>query len=145
MRLADDVANTGIGAGKRQHRKREVEMCAAIRTVRARDAAAMRGDDRLTDGKADADSRILGAEEAVEDMRQIRSGNARPIVENGEDDQAVIIDRRLGIDPARRRARLHDRLDAVNQQVDDHLLQLNPVAHDLGKSSAKGRRQDNRL
>ena len=105
----------------------------------------MRGDDRLADGKADADSRILGAEEAVEDAGQIRGGDARPVVENGEDGRALVTDRRLCIDPARRLARLHDRLDAVDQQVDDHLLQLNPVAQDLGKASAKGRRQDDRL
>ena len=97
----------------------------------------MRGNDRLADGKADANSCILGAEEAVEDMRQVRGGNARPIVKNGEDDRAFVIDRRLGIDPARRLSRLHDRLDAVDQQVDDHLLQLIRSPMTLGSPAPK--------
>ena len=48
--------------------------------------------------QADANSCILGAEEAVEDVLKVRGGNAWPIVENGEDERAVFIDRSLNFD-----------------------------------------------
>ena len=55
--------------------------------------------------------------------------NAWAIVEHGKDDRTVFIDRRLDIDPAYRLSRLRNRLDAIDQEVDDPLLQLNPVAY----------------
>ena len=61
------------------------------------------------------------------------AGTPGPLSKTEKTTEPSVIDRRPGIDPARWLARLHDRLDAVDQQVDDHLLQLNPVAHDLGR------------
>jgi hypothetical protein len=82
-------------------------------------------------GQADANSRSLGAEDAVENMLQVCGGNARPVVKDGKGDRAVFIDRRLDVDSACRLSRLFNRLDAVDQQIDDHLLQLNPIAYQL--------------
>jgi hypothetical protein len=73
----------GIEFGSCWHWK----MCAAVRTVRTRYVAAMRINDRLANGEASADSGILGAEEAIEDMLKVRGGNARPIVTDGKDDR----------------------------------------------------------
>jgi len=115
-------------------------MCAAIRTIRAQNAAAVRPDDRLADREADANSCILGAEEAVEDAPEVSGGDARPIVEDGKADRAVFVDRRLDVDPTYRLTGVHDGLDAVDEQVDDHLLQLNPVTEHLGKPRCKRRR-----
>jgi|SRR5215475_11801963 len=47
--------------------------------VRSRDGTAMCDDDRLADGEADTDARILGREKAVEDAVKILVGNARPV------------------------------------------------------------------
>src|SRR5689334_6228718 len=120
-------------------------MGASVRTVCARDAAAMRGDDRLANGEANANSGILGTEEAFEDMLEVRGGNAWPVVKHGKGGRAVFIDRRLHVDPACRLSRLGDRLDAVDQQIDDDLLQLNAVTDHLRKTGGERRRQDNRL
>src|SRR5437868_34088 len=75
--LANEIVNTGVGPGRRRYRKREIEMRAAVLAVRARNDAAMRIDDRLANGEADADSRILGAEEAFENVIDVRVGDAR--------------------------------------------------------------------
>src|SRR5690348_1747585 len=120
-------------------------MGTAVRTVSTRDAAAMRGDDRLANGEADANSGILGTEEDLEDMFEVRGGDAWPVVKDGKTSRTIFIDRRLHVDPACRLSRLDDRLDAIDQQVDDHLLQLNPVADHLRETGGEGRRQYNRL
>ena|SRR5690348_13075536 len=99
----------------------------------------MRSNDRLANGKANAYSSILGAEEPVENMLQVRRGNSRPVVKDGKDDGGFFIDRGLDIDTTCRLSRLHERLNAVDEQVDDHLLQLDPIAHHAGKSSGQCR------
>ena len=52
----------------------------------------MRGNDRLANGQADANSCILGAEEGFENALKVRGGNALSIVENGEDERIFFID-----------------------------------------------------
>jgi hypothetical protein len=88
---------------------------------------------------------ILGAEEAVENVLKVGDSNAWAIVEHGKDDRTVFTDRGLDIDPAYRLSRLRNRLDAVDQQVGDHLLQLNQAAHHAGKRGAKCRRHSDPL
>src|SRR5690349_18613829 len=105
----------------------------------------MGSNDRLANGEADAYPGILGAEEPVEDMLQVRRGNSRPVVEDGKDNGGFFIDRGLDIDTTCRLSRLHERLNAVDEQIDDHLLQLDPIAHYAGEPSSQCRRQGNRL
>jgi hypothetical protein len=145
MFLANEFAGARIEPDDRWNWQREAKMGAPVRAVRTRDAAAMRGDNRLANRQTDTDSCILGAEEAVENVLKVGDSNAWAIVEHGKDDRTVFTDRGLDIDPAYRLSRLRNRLDAVDQQVGDHLLQLNQAAHHAGKRGAKCRRHSDPL
>ena len=88
--------------------------------------------DRLANGEANANRSILDAKSAFENMLHVAVGDAKAIVKNRKDDRPVFIEPSPDVDQVRWLSRLCDRLDAVDQQVDYHLLQLNPFACHAG-------------
>jgi hypothetical protein len=73
---------------------------------------------------------------AFENMLHVAVGDAKAIVKNRKDDRPVFIEPSPDVDQVRWLSRLCDRLDAVDQQVDYHLLQLNPFACHAGNRGA---------
>ena len=73
---------------------------------------------------------------AASSMLKRAVGDAKAIVKNRKDDRPVFIEPSPDVDQVRWLSRLCDRLDAVDQQVDYHLLQLNPFACHAGNRGA---------
>jgi hypothetical protein len=105
----------------------------------------MRGGDRLANRQTDTDSCILGAEEAIENVLKVGDSNPGPLSNTEKTTEpSSLTDVWISFRPYRL-SRLRNRLDAVDQQVDDHLLELNPVAYHAGKRGAKCRRHSDPL
>src|SRR5690606_32556896 len=98
-------------------------------------------DNRLADGKPDADAVFLGGEESVEHPIEILRIDPRPVVTHEEADRALLVQRRADLDPPPPGITLADGLETIHKEIDDHLLKLDAVAHDARKAGSEIERQ----
>src|SRR5262245_47670291 len=116
------ICELSFGAGQRELKY------GAARLVRLRpQPAAMSVDDRSTDRQPHPCSGRLRGVERLENPLQIRRIDARPGIAHGHEDAGLVLlgaDRQLSCP---RRSRAHG-FNRVQDEVQDHLLQLNAIA-----------------
>ena len=95
------------------------------------DTTFVRLDDRAADRQAHAESLGLGRDEWLEDTGQLRFRYSDSGVADRDDDKSLPIV--IGRNSQRPRSALDDRdgITRVEQQVQDHLLQLHGVSRDV--------------
>src|SRR5258705_3032363 len=98
-------------------------------------AAAMRLDDRATDGQPHTGPVILGSKECVEDLVRLLRGQSHTGIAD-RDQQLTIAGFRLDGKLTSATRFLHG-IDAIKHEVHENLLQLDTVYHDLGKIVSK--------
>src|SRR6266404_3111439 len=113
-------------------RQREVKTCAARGVVASPQAATMRFDDGAADAKSHAGPKGLGGKEGIEDLVRLLWRQPHAGIRDGHHNFLVSRSLRLDGKLARAVHVLH-RVDAVDNEVHHHLLQLNRISHDLGK------------
>src|SRR5580698_4275846 len=94
------------------------------------DPAALRFDDRLADGEAHAAALRFRCEERVEDALGVARGQPGSCVFYRDLDVAVLT--QLRVDGQHAACVLHG-LEAIEHQVHEHLLQLDPIGHTARK------------
>jgi hypothetical protein len=103
-----------------------------VRIVGYPHLAAMSLDDRATDRQTYPHAGGLCREECVEQCIQMRSINAGPVVNNRNQHTVASVSLRSDGQRILATADIRHCLNAVDDEVDDHLLQLNLVACDRG-------------
>src|ERR1044072_5871634 len=116
------VLSRSIAQG--EMKRRAAEQAGRLRP----DPAAMAGDDRMADGKANAHSVRLGAEEGLEQPIGHLRRQARAAVLDG--DLHLLPVELPGADPETADRSAGHRLDRVANEVEDHLLDLDAVDDD---------------
>src|SRR6266849_6978701 len=107
-----------------------MKTCAAGRVVGSPQAAAMRLNDRPTDGQPHTSPVILGGKECLEDLFRLLRGQSHTGVADG--DQQLTTLAHLRLDRKFTSSVLHG-LDSVEDEVHEHLLKLHSVCGDFGK------------
>src|SRR6516162_7484778 len=110
-------------------RKAQTEYRAAINPVLRPDAAPMSFDDRARDRQPHAHALILGREERLEDLPQAMGRNARTGI-GDRDFGGTILLSYPAVDPTLSCRLVGERVNAVYDQVENDLLQLNLVSCD---------------
>jgi hypothetical protein len=100
-------------------------MRAAGRIIRSGHTVAIRADDRVADRKTDAET-LLRGEEIIEVAIEVFLANPRSAVTDRKTSHAVGLHIRVEPNPAERSALLN-RLEIIDEQIDDDLLELNTV------------------
>src|SRR6266404_1769991 len=106
-------------------------------------AAAMRLDDRATDGQPHTGPVILGSKECPEDLVRLLRGQSHTGIAD-RDQQLTIAGFRLDGKLTSATRFLHG-IDAIKHEVHENLLQLDTVYHDLGKIVSKFGADGNRV
>ena len=125
------VLGGGIG------RQDDVEGSAALGPVLRPLPAAMSGGDRATDRKTKTEAALLSGRERLEETSlDLRSDAAAGILDRDLDPLIVVGSGRDREGPRAGRRRFH-RFAGIHHEIQDHLLELNPIAahdaHSLGK------------
>src|ERR1700730_6832756 len=97
--------------------------------------AAMRLNDRPTDGQPHANPLILGSKECPEDLVRLLRAQSRTGIAD-RDQQLTMVGFRLDGKLTSATRFLHG-IDAIEHEVHENLLQLHTVCHDLGKILSK--------
>src|SRR5437763_1479872 len=116
-------------------RKCELKCCASAGVVGDPQAAAMRLNDRPTNGQPHTGPLILGCKECPEDLVRLLRGQSHSGIPD-RDQQLTIAGFRLDGKLTSARRFLHS-IDAVEHEVHENLLQLHTVCHHLGKVLGK--------
>ncbi len=95
-------------------------------------AAAMRFNDRAADPKSHACAVSFGGKERIEDLVPVLRGKSHAGIAHGHKGLLVFSPLRLD-DQLARPLHIPHRIDAIDHQVHQHLLQLHAVSHHLGK------------
>ena len=118
-----DAASSAIGSVKRN-------VAPAADLVLCPEPPAVRLDDRARDRQAHAHAVRLGGEKRIEDVRERVGGDAGAGVAHGDLDdlRAVALDPRGHADASILQARAVERVHAVENEVEQHLLKMHAVA-----------------
>ena len=109
--------------------------------ISRRHPSSMRLYDRTADRQSHAHAAGFGCEEGVEQPVRVLGGDPDAAVFHGYKSFAAFVLVRSDYKLARPGCdRLH-RFDAVHYQIDDHLLQLDPIGEDHGQSGCELRPQ----
>src|SRR5438270_159397 len=111
----------------------EAKSCAARRVACCPQASAMRFDDGGADAKSHAGAVRLGGEECIEDLVGVLLRNPHAGVADGHQGLLVLSALR-GDDELPGPVDILHRLDAVHQEVHQHLLQLHAISQDPGNA-----------
>ena len=118
------AASSAIGSVKRN-------AAPPLALVLCPEPPAVRLDDRAGDRQAHAHAVRLGGEERVEDPRERAGGDAGAGVAHGDLDGLRAVEPRGHADAPIVRARAVERVHAVENEVEQHLLQMHAVATDV--------------
>src|SRR6267142_4403052 len=125
------------GRLRNEHREREP----VIRVAPGPQPSTVALRDRTADGQSHAETAGLGREEGLEELLPIRLPRTRAGVLNGNEDAGpVLASPALARDDQAPRTPRHvgHRLDAVHDQIEDELLQLDAIGERRGRRLAKG-------
>src|SRR6202171_2893734 len=109
-----------------------MKACAARRVIGSPQPATMRFHDRTADAKSHTRAMTLGGKEGVEDLICLLRGQSHAGVADGYHKFLILDSLRSNSELALCIQAFH-RIDAVDHEVHEHLLQLHTVSHDLGK------------
>src|SRR5467141_4618706 len=124
-----------LGLRRDRGRQGELKGCATGGVSVGPQAAAMRLNDRPTDGQPHTSPVILGRKECREDLVRLLRGQSHTGIAD-RDQQLTIADFRLDSKLTSATRFLHG-VDAVEHEVHENLLQLHTVCDDLGKILGK--------
>jgi len=111
--------------------KGEVKACAAWRIIGDPQAAAMRFHDGAADPKSHASAVRLRSKERIKDLVRLLKRKPKAGITNRHHKFLVLPSLRLDAQFARP-IHIPHRIDAVNHQIHQHLLQLDSISHDPG-------------
>src|SRR5580700_1359317 len=116
--------------------KGEVKGCTAGRVGGSPQAPAVRFQDGTADPESHAGPLRLGSKKRIKDLIRVLWREAHAGI--GHRDQHLIILAPLRLDSELARAiRVFHRVDAVDHEVHEHLLQLHMISHDLRKECSE--------
>ena len=118
----------GLGLGGES----EIEASPARRVVGGPQAAAMRSNDRAADPKSHAGAVNLGRKEGIKDLVRVLMGESHAVIADRHLKVVMIHSLRFDGELTRPYTVLH-RIDAIDHEVHQHLLQLHTVCDELGK------------
>ena len=142
--VVSGMANLPDGAGgpaslhHRRHRHRETETRSAVRAVLRPEFSLVCLDDALRHGQAHSHAGGLGGEERLEQASEGFGGDPRTVVANPDFDGVRI--RLVCGHPDVGTPRMHciQRVHGIDEQVEQNLLEVDPVATDHGQARRDG-------
>ena len=116
---------------------------AAVGIVRRRQLSFVRVDDRAADRQAEAEPAGLRRDERLEHLLELALGDSRPAIGDGDDDVRAIVGARREREPPLAEWRVVHRVAGVENQIEQHLKELDAIASHVGQRRREIRRHRN--